>query len=58
MKIYRWYFKWVLPIVFLIFLFEDATNSVSPRRGFWKSNLHLPDLADYMMFEVANVEAN
>lgn len=58
MKAYKQYFKWVLPIVLLIAICEDAANPISPRRGLWKAQLHLPDLADYMMFEVANVEAN
>ena len=46
---FLWYF---LPILLLVYCVEDATNLASPRRGWWKNKISIPDLGEYLMFEV------
>ena len=56
-SIYGWYTGdrfWLLLIV--ICLLEDFTNNNSPRRNLYKNRLGIPDLHDYLMFEIVNVK--
>ena len=47
----------MLPLVFLIGLAEEICNQENPRRAFWKRHLQIPDLADYVLFEVQQVSS-
>jgi len=42
----------------VIGLWEDGTNPASPRRGWWKNKVSIPDLPEYLMWEVANADRN
>lgn len=56
-SIYGWYTGyrfWLLLIV--ICVLEDCTNNSSPRRNLYKNRLGIPDLHDYLMFEIVNVK--
>ena len=47
--------KVVLPVLIMVFVWEDSTNFHSPRRNWWKGKMNMPDLKEYLMFEIANV---
>jgi hypothetical protein len=47
--------KFLLPFLICIFLWEDTTNVLSPRRGWYKAQLSMPDMRDYLMFEIGVV---
>jgi len=56
MKVLWPYFtRFVLPCVLMLALWEDMANADSPRRGLWKQRLAMPDVNDYLMFEVGGV---
>jgi len=48
---YLWIF---IPLLFCVGLWEDMANNRSPRRGWWKNTLGIPDFNDWFMFEVVN----
>ena len=49
----KWYFLYVLlPIWVVVGCIEDFTNMQSPRRNLYKNKLRIPDLKDYLMFEI------
>mmetsp|Transcript_15888 Transcript_15888/g.24468 ORF Transcript_15888/g.24468 Transcript_15888/m.24468 type:complete len:139 (+) Transcript_15888:216-632(+) len=51
----KWYFtRILLPLLIIVFLAEDFTNMSSPRRNLYKNKLRIPDLRDYLMFEIVS----
>lgn len=47
-----------MPICALTFFFEDTTNLQSSRRGWWKNKIGIPDLYEYLLFEVVATDRN
>jgi len=39
-------------------LFEDVTNYNSPRVGWWKNQISIPDLLEFIAFEVSGTDRN
>lgn len=53
--LWPYFTRFVLPCVLMLALWEDMANAESPRRGWWKQKLAMPDVNDYLMFEVGGV---
>ena len=57
-SLFSYFLKIFLPILVVVALWEDGTNAASPRRGWWKNKISIPDLHEYLMFEVAGADRN
>ena len=44
----------MVPILVMLIVWEDAGSHNSPRRGWWKNKIQIPDFNDWMMFEIVN----
>jgi hypothetical protein len=47
-----WYLRIFLPILVMVYLFEDIVNEESPRKFFWKHKFSIPALDDFLLHEV------
>ena len=48
------YFYFMIPTLLILALWEDASSIHSPRRGWWKNKISIPDFNDWLMFEIVN----
>jgi hypothetical protein len=46
------YLLLLVPFLVILFLYEDASNVNSPRRGMYKNRLGIPDMNEWLMFEI------